>query len=255
MITKFKSMTGKSYQRIQMKNHWDVLKKDWLLWNNLLRGETDLGRDTLTGAMSASDEWWSKKLERYLDAAKFEGMPLQFTEDLDILFSDTTATGEWTYTLSSGVMPHTDETVEEFHTPHDAEFHDDAGLEVDHPFELNKKRPSNTNGSSTKSKTKKKFIGATLLNKTLDRIVNVVKSSSAISTQTSLRYSLIAECLAKLESILGVSSDDKLYVWAARLFLRDKRRECFMTLPTDEVRLRFLKLEIKMEKTTIGYRG
>ncbi|GMP47487.1 hypothetical protein CsSME_00015190 [Camellia sinensis var. sinensis] len=253
MITKFKSMTGKSYQRIQMKNHWDVLKKDWLLWNNLLRGETDLGRDTLTGAISASDEWWSKKLERYLDVAKFEGMPLQFTEDLDILFSDTTATGEWTYTLSSGVMPHTDETVEEFHTPHDAEFHDDAGLEAVHPFELNKKRPSNTDGSSTKSKTKKKFTGATLLNKTLDRIVNVVKSSSAISTQTSLRYSLIAECLAKLESILGVSSDDKLYVWAARLFLRDKHRECFMTLPTDEVRLRFLKLEIEMEKTTTDY--
>ncbi|KAF5944123.1 hypothetical protein HYC85_018200 [Camellia sinensis] len=50
-------MTGKAYQRIQMKNHWDVLKKDWLLWNNLLRDETGLGRDTLTGAISASDEW------------------------------------------------------------------------------------------------------------------------------------------------------------------------------------------------------
>ncbi|CAL5372706.1 unnamed protein product [Camellia sinensis] len=33
----------------------------------------------------------------------------------------------------------------------------------------------------------------------------------------------------------SVSSDDELYVWAVRLFLRDKRRECFMTLPTDEV--------------------
>ncbi|CAL5380789.1 unnamed protein product [Camellia sinensis] len=34
VVTKFKSMTGKAYQQIQMKNHWDVLKKDWLLWNN-----------------------------------------------------------------------------------------------------------------------------------------------------------------------------------------------------------------------------
>ncbi|KAI8016543.1 L10-interacting MYB domain-containing protein [Camellia lanceoleosa] len=221
----------------------------------ILMGETGLGRDTLTGAISASNEWGSKKLERYLDVAKFRGVPLQFTEDLDILFSDTTATGEWTYTPSSGVMPHIDETVEEFYTPHDAEFHDDAGLEVVHPFELNKKHPSNTDVSSTKSKTKKKFTGAALLNKTLDRIVNVVESSSAISTQTSSRYSSIAECLVKLESILGVSSDDKLYVWAARLFLRDKRRECFMTLPTEEVRLRFLKLEIEMEKTTTGYRS
>ncbi|CAL5326529.1 unnamed protein product [Camellia sinensis] len=253
VITSFKTMTGKTYQRLQMKNHWDVLKKDWLLWNNLLRGETGLGRDTLTGAISASDEWWTNKLERYPDAAKFRRMPLQFSEDLDILFSDAAATGEWAYTPSSGVMPDVDDNVEEFHTPHDAEYDDDA-LEVIHPSELNKKRSSNTPASSTKSK-KTKFAGAALLNKTLARIVNVVESSSGTSTQTSSRYPSIADCLAMLENIPGVSPDDDLYVWAARLFLRDKRRECFMSLPTDEVRLKFLKLEIEMEKATTGYRG
>ncbi|CAL5331932.1 unnamed protein product [Camellia sinensis] len=181
-------------------------------------------------------------------------MLLQFIEDLNILFSDATATGEWAYISSLEVMPNTDETREEFHTLHDIEFHDDVDLEVVHPFDLNKKRPSNTDGSSNKSKTKKKVSGAVLLNKTLDHIVNVVKSSSATSTQTSSRYPSNAECLAKLESILGVSPDDELYVWDAILFLRDKCRECFMTLPTVEVRLRFLKLEIEMEKTSTGYR-
>ncbi|KAI7984535.1 L10-interacting MYB domain-containing protein [Camellia lanceoleosa] len=220
----------------------------------LLRGETGLGRDTLTGAISASDEWWTNKLERYPDAAKFRRMPLQFSEDLDILFSNAAATGEWAYTPSSGVMPDIDGNVEEFHTPHDAEYDDDDALEVVHPSKLNKKRSSNTPGSSTKS-TKKKCTGAALLNKTLARIVNVVESSSATSTQTSSRYPSIANCLAMLENIPGVSSNDELYVWAARLFLRDKRRECFMSLPTDEVRLRFLKLEIEMEKTTTGYRS
>ncbi|CAL5342622.1 unnamed protein product [Camellia sinensis] len=156
---------------------------------------------------------------RYPDAAKFRRMPLQFTEDLDILFSDSAATGEWAYTPSSGVMPHIDETVEEFHTPHDAEFLNDADLKVVRPSELNKKRPLNTDGSSTKSKRKKKFTGAALLTKTLDRIVNVVESSLATLTQTSLRYPSIAKCWAKLESIPGVSPDDELYVWAARLFL------------------------------------
>ncbi|KAI8008595.1 hypothetical protein LOK49_LG07G02578 [Camellia lanceoleosa] len=58
-----------------------------------------------------------------------------------------------------------------------------------------------------------------------------------------------------LENIPGVSPDDDLYVWAARLFLRDKRRECFMSLPTDEVRLKFLKLEIEMEKATTKRHG
>ncbi|CAL5426629.1 unnamed protein product [Camellia sinensis] len=199
--------------------------------------------------------WWTLKLERYPDATKFWRTPLQFAEDFDILFLEAAATREWAYTPSSGVMPQTDKTPEEFHTPYDAEFHDDSDLEVVHSFELNKKRSSNTDGSSTKSKTKNKFAGAALLNKTLDRIVNVVESSSATSTQTSSRYPSITEYLAKLESIPGVSSDDELYVWAARLFLRDKHRECFMSLPTDEVRLRILKLEIEMEKTTTGYRG
>ncbi|KAI7998059.1 L10-interacting MYB domain-containing protein [Camellia lanceoleosa] len=193
--------------------------------------------------------------QRYPNAAKFWHMPLQFAEDLDILFSYATVTGEWAYTPSSRVMPQTDETLEEFHTSHDAEFHDDTNLEVVHPSELNKKRSSNTDGSLTKSKTKKKFTSAALLNKTLDRIVNVVESSSAISTQTLSRFPSIAECLVKLESIPGVSPDDELYVWAAKLFLRDKHRECFMSIPTDEVWLRFLKLEIEMEKTTICYRS
>ncbi|KAI8007681.1 NADPH--cytochrome P450 reductase [Camellia lanceoleosa] len=189
-------------------------------------------------------------IRRYPEVAKFRRMPLQFSEDLDILFSNAAATGEWAYTPSSRVMPDGDDNVEEFHTPHDAEYDDDA-LEVIHPFELNKKRSSNTPASSTKSK-KTKSTGAALLNKTLARIVNVVESSSGTSTQTSSRYPSIADCLAMLENIPGVSPNDDLYVWATRLFLRDKRRECFMSLPTDEVRLKFLKLEIEMEKATTG---
>ncbi|KAI8008594.1 hypothetical protein LOK49_LG07G02579 [Camellia lanceoleosa] len=55
--------------------------------------------------------------KRYPDAAKFRRMLLQFSEDLDILFSDAAATGECAYTPSSGVMPDVDDNVEEFHTP------------------------------------------------------------------------------------------------------------------------------------------
>ncbi|CAL5327183.1 unnamed protein product [Camellia sinensis] len=146
--------------------------------------------------MSGGPTNWS-----YPDAAKFRRMPLQFSEDLDMIFSDAAATREWAYTP----------------TPHDAEYDDDA-LEVIHPSKLNKKRSSNTPASSTKSK-KTKFTGAALLNKTLARIVNVVESSSRTSTQTSSRYPSIADCLAMLENIPGVSPNDDLYVWAARLFL------------------------------------
>ncbi|CAL5406524.1 unnamed protein product [Camellia sinensis] len=154
-----------------------------------------LGRDTLTGAISASDEWWTKKLETY--------------------YSQIQLLQENGHTLLAQGLCLTLMRLEEFHTPHDAEFLNDADLKVVRPSELNKKRPLNTDGSSTKSKRKKKFTGAALLTKTLDRIVNVVESSLATLTQTSLRYPSIAKYLAKLESIPGVFPDDELYVWAA----------------------------------------
>ncbi|THF96582.1 hypothetical protein TEA_015583 [Camellia sinensis var. sinensis] len=241
-----KPSKGRLYVNCEKRNcqFWRWCTPKSMTMVERLRNETNLYEDQNIETVG---------LKRYPDAAKFRRMPLQFSEDLDILFSDAAATGEWAYTPSSGVMPDVDDNVEEFHTPHDVEYDDDA-LEVIHPSELNKKRSSNTPASSTKSK-KTKFTGAALLNKTLARIVNVVESSSGTSTQTSSRYPSIADCLAMLENIPGVSPDDDLYVWAARLFLRDKRRECFMSLPTDEVRLKFLKLEIEMEKATTGYRG
>ncbi|KAL7238156.1 hypothetical protein ACSBR2_004290 [Camellia fascicularis] len=101
-----------------------------------------------------------------------------------------------------------------------------------------------------------KLSGANLLNKTLDCIVNVVESSSIQSTQNSTKYPSIVECLEKLENIPSVTPEDNIYVWAAILFLKDKFRECFMMLPTDEVRLRFLNLEIDMKKSTVSiYHG
>ncbi|XP_028085600.1 uncharacterized protein LOC114286624 [Camellia sinensis] len=197
----------------------------------------------------------SYSYQRYPDVAKFRRMLLQFFEDLDILFSIGAATGEWAYAPSSGVMPNIDETREEFHTPHDVEFDHDVDLKVVHPSNLNNKIHQTLMVHQTRARQKKKVSGVILLNKTLDHIVNVVESSSATSTQTLARYPSITECLAKLESIPGVSPDDDMYVWATRLFLRDKRSECFMPLPIDEVWLRFLKLEIEIEKTSRGCRG
>ncbi|KAI0507198.1 hypothetical protein KFK09_013319 [Dendrobium nobile] len=38
LMNKFNSRTEKSYDRTQLKNKWDQLKKDWKLWKDLLRG-------------------------------------------------------------------------------------------------------------------------------------------------------------------------------------------------------------------------
>ena len=47
----------------KLKNKWDILKKDWQLWTNLLRNETDLGWDLVKQTITTRDEWWERKLK------------------------------------------------------------------------------------------------------------------------------------------------------------------------------------------------
>ncbi|XP_028772051.1 uncharacterized protein LOC114729232 [Neltuma alba] len=50
------------YDRRQLKNIFDVLRKDWKLWEKLMSGETGIGYDAATNRVLASDEWWQRKI-------------------------------------------------------------------------------------------------------------------------------------------------------------------------------------------------
>ncbi|KAI8032253.1 L10-interacting MYB domain-containing protein [Camellia lanceoleosa] len=185
--------------------------------------------------------------QRYPDAAKFREKPLTLADDMDILFSDVSATGEWAYTPSSGVFLDTEGS----HTP----LGDDTDTEI-HPSELSNQCRRQKEGPSKKQKGNKKS-AAGELSKTLNRIVDAVEASSSIGTQNAAMQNphTITECLAKISTISGVSEDDELLVWAARLFMKPSLRESFMALPNDVLRLKFINLEIALEKARIpGFR-
>ena len=62
VIKAFNNLTGRNYQYRQLKNKWSSIKKDWQLWNTLIRKEIGLGWDPMRQTINASNEWWDKKL-------------------------------------------------------------------------------------------------------------------------------------------------------------------------------------------------
>ena len=59
----FQASTGKNYGKSQLKNKWDTLKKDWRLWNDLLKKASGLGWCQRKKTIDASDEWWAQKVQ------------------------------------------------------------------------------------------------------------------------------------------------------------------------------------------------
>ncbi|KAK2640044.1 hypothetical protein Ddye_027839, partial [Dipteronia dyeriana] len=59
----FKEITGRDYDKKQLKNKWDSLKTDWKLWSSLLHKETGIGWDPAKKTVDAPPEWWQSKIE------------------------------------------------------------------------------------------------------------------------------------------------------------------------------------------------
>ena len=63
VIKNFNEQTGLSYEYKQMKNKWDLLRKEWQLWAKLVGMETGLGWDNSKQTIAASEEWWEAKIK------------------------------------------------------------------------------------------------------------------------------------------------------------------------------------------------
>ncbi|GAV80413.1 Myb_DNA-bind_3 domain-containing protein/DDE_4 domain-containing protein [Cephalotus follicularis] len=65
LVETFGRETVKAYEYNKLKNKWDQLKKDYVLWRALLGTDTGLGWDSEKRTVDASDDWWKRRITVY----------------------------------------------------------------------------------------------------------------------------------------------------------------------------------------------
>ncbi|XP_009344427.1 L10-interacting MYB domain-containing protein [Pyrus x bretschneideri] len=93
IVESFNQKTGLMYDRLQLKNHWDVTKEQWRNWCKLI-GTTSMGWNPNTRRFGANDEDWASYLETDPEAASFRFKEPQCADKLEIIFDGTIDTGE-----------------------------------------------------------------------------------------------------------------------------------------------------------------
>ena len=58
-----KERTARCFDKKQLKNKWDNMKKEWKLYDRLMRLETGIGWDPVKKTFNASPEWWDEKIQ------------------------------------------------------------------------------------------------------------------------------------------------------------------------------------------------
>ncbi|GAV79752.1 Myb_DNA-bind_3 domain-containing protein [Cephalotus follicularis] len=63
VLDDFNKRAGVSYNQGQLKNKWDNLKKDYLLWKELIGKDIGLGWDSIKKTIDADDSWWKQRIQ------------------------------------------------------------------------------------------------------------------------------------------------------------------------------------------------
>lgn len=61
LIQKMKERIGRNLTKDQVKYIWCQCRKRWMLWTWLESKATGIGRDPITQAIVADDDWWEDK--------------------------------------------------------------------------------------------------------------------------------------------------------------------------------------------------
>ncbi|KAK2658925.1 hypothetical protein Ddye_005458 [Dipteronia dyeriana] len=112
VVKVFNEITGRDYDKKQLKNKWDSIKTDWKLWSSLLHKETGIGWDPAKKMVVSPLEWWQSKIEMNVEYQKFRdvGISPDMMDMYDKMFKGSTTVGNCVMIPSS--TEHDKQTVD-----------------------------------------------------------------------------------------------------------------------------------------------
>ncbi|XP_020590959.1 L10-interacting MYB domain-containing protein-like [Phalaenopsis equestris] len=199
IVSKFKEMTGREYDRLQLKTKWDQLKKDWKLWSDLKCGSTVLGWDPIVPA--------AKKF-------RLAGIEPELEDKLQMMFGGVVATGKFSAAPTETVFETTLENVAVELSNDSAEFRSVEPPEIQ---SINRaKCPRNEN---------KRKSGPASMREQLSYLVDSSNDAPHIVQKT-----LVHEVIELLEEESEFTGERDLFYFVVDLFCDSLHRDFFTAL-------------------------
>ncbi|KAK9028034.1 hypothetical protein V6N11_067849 [Hibiscus sabdariffa] len=261
IVNNFENETGKPYTQKQLKNRWDLLKKEWKVWKKLKEKDTGLGWNPIKGTVDASEEWWESRLKVVPEAQRFKlaGIDPELEGKLDQMFEGIVAIDDKAWVPSSSILPinfvecgnETFEDIEEENAVDDVQMLSQIRCEGNkespeipsQPVE--QKCKSNEAGSShkiEKRKSSKQVEGVAI-----DKLCSAADSMSPATS--SLTPVMDPFGIPQAVKILGELSEEvpeasELYFFALKLIINNDKRVVFLSIPP-RIRVWWLKREME----------
>ncbi|XP_020597865.1 L10-interacting MYB domain-containing protein-like [Phalaenopsis equestris] len=226
IIKNFKKCTGREYDRLQMKNKWDQLKKNWKIWKDLKRGSTSLGWDPVKRTIDAPEEWWTERLAVVPAAKKFKfcGLEPEFEEKLDRMFGGVVTTCKYVCTPNEAGFGGTPDNVVFSLSTDSPEFHSQELPEI-----------QSTNRSKRPHVESRKKGGAASIRNQISYMID-----SSNDTSHKVQKTSINQVVKILEEDQDIAEDFDLYFFAVEL-LQDSVYRDFFTAIAKERRVAYLR--------------
>ncbi|XP_077248823.1 uncharacterized protein LOC143888331 isoform X2 [Tasmannia lanceolata] len=233
--TKFYQKTGCNYTLLQFRNEFQKLRKEYLEFKKLLE-VTGFAWDPMMNCVMAEDSVWDTYIQANSYAAKFRNVGCSHWGDLQLIFGDTSGTGE----IALGHGEDTLESEEEDDQIIDLETqNDDLNVfttQSDDGGESFLRRRDRTPTALRKRSKRSAFSepckALIEVPRTGMAVVTGASSSTSPSSIVETDPHSISKCMEVLNAMEGVGPDE--YVKGVRMFQEPGWREAFMMVPPEK---------------------